>query len=36
MLANVLWTTREAKRLFGLLGSGGILGGVLRGLSPQG
>ena len=31
MLANVLWTTREAKRLFGLLGSGGILGGVFAG-----
>src|SRR4030095_12194853 len=31
MLANVLWTTREAKRLFGLLGSGGILGGFFAG-----
>lgn len=31
MLANVLWTTREAKRLFGLLGSGGILGSVFAG-----
>jgi AAA family ATP:ADP antiporter len=30
-LANFLWTTREAKRLFGLLGSGGILGGVVAG-----
>ncbi len=30
-LANFLWTTREAKRLFGLLGSGGILGGVFAG-----
>ena len=31
MLANFLWTTREAKRLFGMLGSGGILGGVFAG-----
>jgi ATP:ADP antiporter, AAA family len=30
-LANFLWTTREAKRLFGMLGSGGILGGVFAG-----
>lgn len=30
-LANFVWTTREAKRLFGMLGSGGILGGVLAG-----
>jgi AAA family ATP:ADP antiporter len=30
-LANFLWTTREAKRLFGLLGSGGILGGIAGG-----
>ncbi|HET9942192.1 MAG TPA: hypothetical protein VFR05_02560, partial [Terriglobia bacterium] len=30
-LANFLWTTREAKRLFGLLGSGGILGGAVAG-----
>jgi AAA family ATP:ADP antiporter len=29
--ANFLWTTREAKRLFGMLGSGGILGGVFAG-----
>src|SRR4051812_41782901 len=27
-LANFIWTTREAKRLFGLLGSGGIIGGI--------
>jgi len=30
-LANFVWTTREAKRLFGMLGSGGILGGVFAG-----
>ena len=30
-LANFLWTTREAKRLFGMLGSGGIVGGILAG-----
>jgi len=30
-LANFVWTTREAKRLFGILGSGGILGGVFAG-----
>jgi AAA family ATP:ADP antiporter len=30
-LANFLWTTREAKRLFGLLGSGGIVGGIVGG-----
>jgi AAA family ATP:ADP antiporter len=30
-LANVVWTTREAKRLFALLGSGGILGGIFGG-----
>jgi len=30
-LASFLWTTREAKRLFGMLGSGGILGGVFAG-----
>jgi len=29
--ANFLWTTREAKRLFALLGSGGILGGIFGG-----
>jgi AAA family ATP:ADP antiporter len=27
-LASLVWTTREAKRLFSLLGSGGILGGI--------
>jgi AAA family ATP:ADP antiporter len=27
-LANELFTTREAKRLFGIIGAGGILGGV--------
>ena len=27
-LANFVWTTREAKRLFGMLGSGGIAGGI--------
>src|SRR2546421_7189433 len=31
MLANAVWTTREAKRLFGLLGSGGIIGGSVGG-----
>src|SRR6185436_17787140 len=30
-LANFVWTTREAKRLFGMLGSGGIVGGVFAG-----
>jgi ATP:ADP antiporter, AAA family len=31
MLANAVWTTREAKRLFSILGSGGILGGTVAG-----
>ena len=31
MLANAVWTTREAKRLFGPLGSAGILGGIVGG-----
>jgi AAA family ATP:ADP antiporter len=30
-LANFLLTTREAKRLFGVIGSGGILGGIFSG-----
>ena len=30
-LANFVWTTREAKRLFGLLGSGAIVGGIFGG-----
>jgi AAA family ATP:ADP antiporter len=30
-LANFVWTTREAKRLFGILGSGGIVGGIFAG-----
>jgi AAA family ATP:ADP antiporter len=30
-LANSVWTTREAKRLFGILGSGGIIGGSVGG-----
>jgi len=30
-LANYVWTTREAKRLFGLLGSGGIIGATFGG-----
>jgi AAA family ATP:ADP antiporter len=30
-LANFIWTTREAKRLFGLLGSGGIIGAIFGG-----
>src|SRR5438552_2184661 len=31
ILANFVWTTREAKRLFTLLGSGGIIGGSAGG-----
>ncbi len=31
MLANAVWTTREAKRLFSILGSGGIVGGIVAG-----
>src|SRR5262245_28871059 len=31
-LANYVWTTREAKRLFSMLGSGAILGGIFGGL----
>ena len=30
-LANFVWTTREAKRLFSMLGSGGIVGGIAGG-----
>ena len=30
-LANYLLTTRQAKRLFGLIGGGGILGGICSG-----
>src|SRR5215475_6101408 len=30
-IANFVWTTREAKRLFGVLGSGGIAGGIAGG-----
>jgi len=30
-MANFVWTTREAKRLFTLLGSGGIIGGTAGG-----
>jgi AAA family ATP:ADP antiporter len=30
-LANFLWNTREAKRLFAMLGCGGILGGIFAG-----
>src|SRR5215467_7199214 len=30
-LANFMWTTREAKRLFGMFGSGGIIGGSFGG-----
>lgn len=36
MLANAVWTTREAKRRFGMLGSGGIVGGILAGFLTQG
>jgi len=35
MLANAAWTTREAKRLFGPLGSAGILGGIAAGFLTQ-
>src|SRR5260370_34704148 len=35
-LANFVWTTREAKRLFGLLGSGGIIGGTAAGFLAKG
>ncbi len=31
VLANVVFNVREAKRLFGLIGSGGILGGIVGG-----
>lgn len=34
-LANFSWTTREAKRLFSLLGSGGILGGIFGGFASN-
>src|SRR6185295_14294535 len=30
-MANFVWTTREAKRLFGILGSGGIAGAIAGG-----
>jgi len=30
-LANFVWTTREAKRMFAVLGSGAIIGGILGG-----
>jgi len=30
-MANFVWTTREAKRMFGMLGSGGITGGIAAG-----
>ena len=30
-LANFVWTTREAKRLFSMLGSGAIAGGIFGG-----
>jgi AAA family ATP:ADP antiporter len=35
-LANFVWNTREAKRLFGLLGSGGIVGGIAAGFLARG
>lgn len=35
-LANFVWTTREAKRLFGILGSGGIVGGIAGGFIANG
>ena len=35
-LANFVWTTREAKRLFALLGSGGIIGGSAGGFLAKG
>ena len=31
-IAGQVWTSREAKRLFGLLGSGGIAGGIIGGV----
>ena len=31
ILANIVFNTREAKRLFGLVGSGAILGGIIGG-----
>lgn len=31
MLVNFVWTTREAKRLVGMVGSGGIIGGSVGG-----
>lgn len=34
-LANFVWHTREAKRLFGMLGSGGIAGGIAGGFLAQ-
>lgn len=35
-LANFVWTTREAKRLFGMFGSGGIIGGSFAGFLGAG
>ena len=35
MLANAVWTTREAKRLFSILGSGGIVGGSVAGFMTK-
>ncbi len=34
-IANYVLTTREAKRLFGLIGGGGILGGIFGGFSSN-
>src|SRR5215471_14510422 len=34
-MANFVWTTREAKRLFGVLGSGGIAGGIVGGFMTK-
>ena len=34
-LASVVWTTREAKRLVGMVGSGGIAGGIAGGFLAQ-
>ncbi len=35
-LANFMLTTREAKRLFGIVGAGGILGGIFGGFLSNG
>src|SRR4029077_17394747 len=32
LLANYIFNAREAKRLFGVIGAGGVLGGIIGGL----